>query len=151
MSIRRHTDRAFELSRESWPVPMLPLWRSVEEMLRDSDGRRMVAVEEFTEDGTLVVRAELPGVDPDKDVEITVGDGVLNITAERTEKTEEAGRHFHRREPRYGSFARSISVPEGVDDSKVVATYKDGILEVRVPLPTEAAEETPHRIAVKHG
>jgi HSP20 family protein len=137
-----------ESSHEWWPVPMFPLWRSFSDLLRDEQGRRMFAVEEFTQNGTLVVRAELPGIDPDKDVEVTVRDGDLHITAERSEEHEQHGRHFRRREMRYGSFARTIALPDGVDESKVEASYKDGILEVRVPVPTASQRHEPRKVAV---
>jgi HSP20 family molecular chaperone IbpA len=54
------------------PVPLFPWWRSFGELFRDDEGHQVVAVEEFTEDNTLVVKAELPGIDPDKDVDITI-------------------------------------------------------------------------------
>jgi HSP20 family protein len=133
------------------PVPLFPWWRSFGEFFRDEEGRQLVAVEEFTEGDTLVVKAELPGIDPDKDVDITVSGGALHIRAERKEETEESGKTFHRRELRYGSFARTIPLPEGVEDSDIAASYKDGILEVRVPMPKEAATESARTIPVKRG
>lgn len=89
----------------------------------------LIKVDEYRENGTLVVRAELPGIDPDNDVELTVADGMLHIEAERRdeEKTEEIG------ELHYGSFSRSLPLPEGVTEADVTASYKDGILEIRVP------------------
>lgn len=149
MMRQRHTDRTPEAAREPWQFPMLPIWRSFDDLFRDGLGRKVVAVEEFTEDGTFVVRAELPGMDPEKDVEITVLDGLLTISAERTEKEETSERHFHRRELRYGSFVRSVAIPDNVDAEKVTASYKDGILEVRVPMPEGKAAETSRRVPVK--
>ena len=95
----------------------------------------VIRVDEFQESGTLVVKAELPGIDPDKDVELTVSDGMLHIEAERRqeEQTEEKG-HVHR-ELRYGSFTRTLPLPEGVSEADIKASYKDGILEIRVPAP----------------
>lgn len=132
-------------------MPLLPWWRSFGELFRDDEGRQMVAVEEFTEGNTLVVKAELPGVDPDKDIDITVSGGALHIRAERQEESEESGKHFHRRELRYGSFARTIPLPEGVEDSDIAASYKDGILEIRVSVPPEAAKEAARTIPVSSG
>lgn len=86
----------------------------------------------------LVVRAELAGIDPDKDVEITVEGPMLRITAERREQEQSEGRDYVRKEFRYGSFTRTFPLPEGVTETDVKATYKDGILEVRVPLPQRA-------------
>jgi HSP20 family protein len=98
----------------------------------------MIRVDEFHEDGTLVVRAELPGIDPDEDVELTVTDGMLHIAAERREeeKTEENG--YLRHELRCGSFARTLPLPAGVTEEDIKAEYKDGILEIRVPAPEPA-------------
>jgi HSP20 family protein len=93
-------------------------------------------VEEFTENGTFVLRVELAGIDPDKDVDITVKDHVLSITAERREEEKSEDREYVRRELRYGAFTRSIELPRGATEADVKATYKDGILEVRVPMPT---------------
>lgn len=97
-----------------------------------------IRVEEFMRDGTFVVRAELPGIDPDKNVEVTVADGMLTIRADREEKTEEE----HRSEFYYGSFVRTLALPPGVDQGSVQAEYKDGILEVQVAIPEPAAAPT---------
>ena len=105
-------------------------------------------MEEFVEGDTLVVRAELPGVDPDKDVEITVSDDVLTIAAERREeKTEgEEGKPGYRSEFRYGSYRRSVSLPAGVSADAVTATYQNGILEVRAPIAKPVSE--PQKVAI---
>jgi HSP20 family protein len=104
-------------------------------------------LEEFTEDGTLVIRAEMPGIDPEKDVEISVTGDTLHISAERREEAEDEGRDYARREFRYGAFRRDLRIPKGVAESEVKASYKDGILEVRVPMPAEVLE-TGKRIPV---
>ena len=106
---------------------------------RDWAPEDMIRVDEFHENGTLVVRAELPGLDPDKDVELTVTNGNLRIAAERREEenTEEKGYVHH--ELRYGSFTRTLPLPEGVSETDIKADYKNGILEIRVP----ALEPTP--------
>jgi HSP20 family protein len=102
----------------------------------------LIRVEEFTDHGTLVVKAELPGIDPEKDVEIEIYDGMLRITAERRqeEKTEE--KDYSRRELRYGSFTRALPLPSGATESDVKATYKDGMLEIRVPLAAPPEPES---------
>ncbi len=101
-------------------------------------------VEEFTEDGSFVVRAELPGIDPDRDVELTVQDNVLHIHAERHEEEKAAGRDYVRREVRYGSFDRELPLPSGATDKDVKATYAEGMLEIRVPIPmAHAAAKIP--------
>jgi HSP20 family protein len=105
-------------------------------------------LEEFVENGTCVIRAELPGIDPDKDVDVTVDSGMLVITAHREERTEEKRPESYRSEFRYGSFRRSVRLPDGVTESDIKASYRDGILEVRVPMPT--SEKTATRVAVHH-
>jgi HSP20 family protein len=108
-------------------------------------------VEEFMDEGTLVVRAELPGIDPDKDVELSVANGVLHIRAQREEKTEKGDKEGYRSEFRYGAFVRNVSLPEGVNDDDVAATYKDGILEVRIPMPAEEAKPPVTKVPITRG
>lgn len=93
-------------------------------------------VEELVRDGSYVVRAEIPGIDPEKDLEVTVADGVLTITAERREEIAEK----HRSEFHYGSHVRRVPMPKGVDPESVTASYEDGILTLTMPLPAPAAE-----------
>jgi HSP20 family protein len=99
-------------------------------------------VEEFVEDKTLVVRAELPGIDPEKDVDISVVDGSLVIRAEKEQKSEKTEKDSYRSEFHYGSFVRAIALPSGVDEAQIAASYRDGVLEVRVPMgePIEPAK-----------
>jgi HSP20 family protein len=108
---------------------------------------RSLRIEEFRENDTLVVRAELPGIDPDKDVEISVAEGRLTIRAERREETKEERKGYVRSEFEYGSLLRVVPLPPGADESSVSASYADGILEVRVPVETASA--APKRIQIK--
>jgi HSP20 family protein len=108
----------------------------------------VMRVEEYVEGDTFVVRAELPDVDPDEDVAITIRDGVLHLHAAREEHTHEERPHGFRSEFHYGRIERSLRLPEGVTEADVKAGYKHGILEIRVPLPKEAAPAT--KIAVEH-
>lgn len=93
--------------------------------------------EEYKENGTLVVKAEVPGINPDKDVDITLTGDQLRITVRHEEKSEHTGKEGYRSEFRYGTFSRSITLPGAADQTDVKATYRDGILEVRVPLPDQ--------------
>jgi HSP20 family protein len=101
-------------------------------------------IEEFREGDNLVVKAELPGIDPEKDVEITVTGDVLRVHAKREEKSETTKAGAYRSEFRYGSFERDIVLPQGVDPDAIEATYTDGILTVKVPVPAE--KEEAHRV-----
>ena len=102
-------------------------------------------MEDYVEDGTYVLRAELPGVDPEKDIEVTVSKGILTISAHRQE--EDAGKH--RSEFRYGAFARSVTLPEGADEEHIQALYDKGVLEVTVALKDQAANRAEKRIPVR--
>ena len=110
---------------------------------RPFSGGQLMRVEDYVSEEQYVVRAELPGIDPEKDVEITVDDGVLTVKAERREEKKESGRS----EFRYGSFTRSVTLPSGADQENVAASYRDGILEVRTPIK-EATKAEPKRIAI---
>ncbi len=114
---------------EHWPEVLFRPWLSA------LGGERFMRVEEFAEDGTLVVRADLPGIDPDEDIEITLADHLLTIEAERREEESTEKRRYVCSELRYGSFSRTISVPEGVTEADIKASYQDGVLEVRIPYP----------------
>ena len=92
------------------------------------DTRLMRLEDEITKDGRYEVRAEVPGVDPAKDVDITVHEGRLTIKAERTEKSESKGRS----EFSYGSFERTVTLPQGADEDDIKASYDKGILMVSV-------------------
>jgi HSP20 family protein len=95
-------------------------------------------VEEFRDGDTLVVRAEMPGIDPDKDVEIIVADRMLHLRAERRSETKTEDKKGYRSEFRYGSFSRAVRLPAGAGEDDVKASYDDGILEVRIPVDDNA-------------
>ena len=103
-----------------------------------------IRVEDFIEDNHYMVRAELAGIDPEKDLEVTVGSGYLTIHAERSDRSE--GKH--RSEFRYGSFTRTLALPDTADEDDVTATYHDGILNLSVGLK-EARKESAKKIEVK--
>jgi HSP20 family protein len=109
----------------------------------------LLRVEECRSDGDLVVRAELPGVDPAKDISVSVADGVLTIHGERHHRTEAHEHEGFRTEFQYGAFTRAIALPDGVDAGAIRAGYHDGILEVTVPMPAES-EPVAQQIPVTH-
>ena len=104
------------------------------------------AIDVVTENGNLVVRAELPGV-KQEDVDITLHNNVLTVSGERKAEQEEERGGYYVRERRYGSFSRSLTVPEGVDESKIHARYENGVLEVTVEGAAEVQE--PKRIQIE--
>jgi HSP20 family protein len=109
-----------------------------------------IKVEQFLDGTTQVVRAEVPGIDPDKDVDVSVSGGMLHIRAEREEKTEHKGKDGYRSEFRYGSFSRSVGLPPGTRAEDITATYKDGVLEVRAPAPVTTPDTTSRKIRIDH-
>ena len=104
-----------------------------------------LALDLIENDDVYVVKASVPGIDP-KDLEITMSDNTLSIRGEfkKDEETEEG--QYRLRERRYGSFARSVTLPTAVDREAINATYDDGILTLTVP---KAEEVKPKRIAIK--
>ncbi|KAB1990297.1 Hsp20/alpha crystallin family protein [Streptomyces triticiradicis] len=108
-------------------------------------GLHNIRIEEHLADGVYVLKAELPGIDPAKDVEITVTEGVLTLRSERGEETTEK----HRTEFRYGSFARSVRLPAGAKGDEATTEYRNGVLTIKIPVPeTKTGTRT---IPVRHG
>jgi HSP20 family protein len=108
-------------------------------------GRRWMPAMDLVEaDDHLILKADLPGLDRD-DVEIEVKDDVLTISGERKSEHEERGDGYHRIERAYGGFARSLTLPKGIDPDQVQAEFDKGVLEVRIPKP---AERKPHRVQI---
>jgi len=114
--------------------------RMLSELGEGHDRSWTPAIDVVRDNGNLVVRADVPGVRPDE-IEISVTNDTLVVEGkhEETMEVDEAG--FVRRERRYGAFSRSIALPKGVDPGKIEATTKNGVLELKVPLPKEADKE----------
>jgi HSP20 family protein len=132
---------------DRWFGDLPRLWPEWRHLL--GAGTEVLRVEEFTEGDTMVVRAELPGIDPDRDVEIQMSDHTLRIRAERRMETTDDAPAGYRSEFRYGSYLRSVPLPIGATADAVHATYTDGILEVRVPIDHATTEA--RRIPVSRG
>ncbi|HWV88234.1 MAG TPA: Hsp20/alpha crystallin family protein [Capillimicrobium sp.] len=107
------------------------------EEIGDGKGRSWtLAIDLVERDDRYVLRADVPGIKPE-DVKIEVDDDVLTVSAEHEESEEEKQDSYVRRERRYGSFSRSITLPKGVGADDIEATCKDGVLEVSFPKPKE--------------
>ncbi len=98
------------------------------------DSRWFPAMDVVENDGELEIKAEIPGVKKE-DLKIKVTGNTLTISGEKKKESETKDRHFHRIERYYGSFCRTIPIPEGVDREKVKASYKDGVLTITLPKP----------------
>jgi len=114
----------------------------------DAPTRWAPVLDVLQEDGDVDVRAELPGVRPD-DVDITLHNGILTISGERKAEEQREGSGYYVRERRYGSFRRSMTLPQGVDESSISARFDGGVLEVRVS--GAAAVQEPKRIQIEAG
>ena len=108
---------------QSW-VPALDVWETPTEVVYGFD---------------------LPGI-PEESITIEVKDDTLSISAERTKTEETSEDGFYRFERRFGSFARAVGLPQGVDKDQISARYDNGVLEIRVPKPIEA---TPRKIELQ--
>ena len=104
----------------------------------------LIRVEDSLTDKEYVLHAELPGLDPDKDIQVTVADGVLTVQAERREEEHVRGHS----EFRYGILQRAIRLPATAAPEQVTAGYEKGILTVTVPLT--ATQPTGRKVPVTH-
>ena len=93
------------------------------------------------------IKAELPDVKKE-DVKVSVDHGILRIEGERKQEKEEKGKKFHRVERSYGSFMRSFTLPDSVDESRVQAEFKEGMLQIRLP---KAPKAKPKSVDIKVG
>ena len=133
-SVRRlsgEMERLFEGMRGGKPRP----WHDFE-----LEGGWLPDIEAFEEKGQLVVRADVPGMSKD-DVTVTIGDATLTIEGERKVDTKDRGKGYYRSERAYGQFRRCLGLPEGVDVDRATASFKDGVLEVRMPAPTPSENQ----------
>lgn len=105
-------------------------------------------VETFERDDRMVVRVDLPGLKP-SDVNLELTEEGLVIQGERRDEREQREGGYYRTERRYGTFVRLVPLPEGIDPAKVEATFRDGVLEVAVPL--SQAQSRRRRIEIRGG
>jgi len=103
-----------------------------------------IKIEDYTEDGHYVVRAEVAGIDPEKELEVLAGAGYLTIRAARSAAFE--GKH--RSEFRYGSFSRTLELPPNADADDVTAQYAAGVLTVTVGLKGDRPAEAMRKVQV---
>lgn len=94
------------------------------------------AIESHVDKGNLVVKADLPGLDP-KEISIAVTGNQLRIEGERKQEEKKEEKDYLYQEVSYGKFVRSIPLPEGVDTDKIKANYKNGVLEITMPAPKQ--------------
>ena len=105
------------------------------------------ALDVWETENEIVYAVDLPGISEDK-ISVELDDGALTISAERERTQEESDDKFYRYERRYGTFSRTVGVPQGISESDIAADYKNGVLEVHVKKPEQPK---PKRIQVGSG
>ncbi len=107
---------------------------------RGEEGEWLPSLDVAETKNELVVKAEVPGMDP-KDIDISLSDGVLTIKGEKRQEKEEKEADYHVVERSYGSFMRSVQLPKEVQSDKISASYKNGILRIALPKSEEAKKK----------
>jgi HSP20 family protein len=145
------------LWKEEGLFPMLKLRNGIDTLLEDlfhaessmapfqSNGKRMPAIDVKETDEAITVDAELPGL-KQEEIQVSVEEGVLTISAERKQDKDEQSKNVHRKERYYGHLERSLALPGSVEGGKVEAVYKDGVLHVTLPKKPSAK---PKAVTVK--
>ncbi|OPY61632.1 Hsp20/alpha crystallin family protein [Syntrophorhabdus aromaticivorans] len=158
IAIKNETGKGF-IDRRTWLNPFQSFRSEMDRLMerffhsfgtRPFDARTGVFVPQLdvVDEGTVVeVSVELPGID-EKDIEVSLSKDALVIKGEKKEEKEEKGKDYYRSERSFGSFTRSIALPEGVDTEGGEASFKKGVLTVRLPKTKEAIKET-KKIPVK--
>lgn len=124
------------------------VWRGFDVPSVTGSGLRLQPKVDVAEtDKVVEVTVELPGLD-EKDVEVTLADGILTLKGEKKDERKEEGKGFYLAERSYGSFQRSIALPQGIDSEKVSAEFNKGVLTVKAPKLPEAQSNV-KKIAVK--
>jgi len=106
------------------------------------------ALDVWETDDEVVYAFDLPGI-PEERISIELHDDTLTVSAEREKSAEVSSEHFYRFERRLGTFSRAVGLPPGTDESKVQATVRDGVLEIRVAKP-EVQKPKKIRIGTSH-
>jgi len=105
------------------------------------------AVDIFESNGDVVLKAEIPGIKKE-DIEVTLNDGSITISGEKKKDSEIKRKDYYKWESSYGSFCRTFALPAEVQGDKAKSTYKDGILEVRLP-KSEAAKSKEVKVKIE--
>ena len=135
--------RPFRPLRGLWDRDMERLWEGFPAFPRI---RRLIeeptwpAIDVFEKNGSLVVKADMPGMTA-KDIEVHLTEDGVTISGERSEEKEVKEKDYYRSERSYGRFMRQVPLPAGADRDKAQATFKDGVLEISFPLKDEAKQK----------
>lgn len=133
-TLRREMDRLFDRFFDLKPMSF-----------SDEEAHFIPSVDVSETENAVLVKAEVPGMDA-KDIDVSVQGRMLSIRGERKHEKEDKGENYHRIERAYGSFSRTLELPAEVDETKVDATYKRGVLSLKLP---KVVKESVKKIAVK--
>ena len=137
-SLRREVDRLFEdFTLNSFRLPLRRPAFDLEPFWQPDSWVAQPAIDLVERDNAFEMTAEMPGLD-EKNVEVNVANGVLTVKGHKEEEKVEKKEDFHLRERRFGSFARSVRLPDAVDADKIEAGFKNGVLKVTLPKKPEA-------------
>ena len=150
LNLRSEIDHLFDEFTDSWPFMSRSGRAKAQQMMSPfAFAERLPAVDLCDKKDKIEIKAELPGMD-EKDINVEMTDHLLTISGEKKEEREEGEKegNYYMSERRYGSFRRSIALPEGVDTNKVDATFKKGVLNITMQKTPEAREKV-KKIKVK--
>jgi len=143
-SLQKDMDRLFEdfwrgsgrrsLMATHWPSMMATPW---------AHGEVTPRIDETEDEKAFHIQVELPGMDKE-DVDITMANGLLTIRGEKKREEEEKGKDFYRKERSFGAFRRSLPIPADVDESKIDASFRKGVLYIELPKTEEARKKITH-------
>jgi HSP20 family protein len=147
--LHREFDRLFDDAFRRFGLPGFSAMnpgRTMPALATDALLKPSLNIAETEKEYTITV--EVPGVD-EKDLHLELADGTLTITGEKKLEKEEKEKNFYRMERTYGSFRRVLSLPEDADDESVEASYKNGVLTIRLSRKADAGGKEPKRIEIK--
>ena len=149
-ALRRDVDRLFEdFTLNPFRLPLRRPAFDLEPFWQADSWVAQPAIDLVERDNAFELTAEMPGLD-EKNISVDVASGVLTVKGHKEEDKVEKKQDFHLRERRFGSFARSVRIPETVDADKIEANFKNGVLKLTLPKKPEAQKPT-KKIAVKGG
>ncbi len=149
-NLRREIDHLFDDFH--WGTGRRPLARTlfdVEPFWRGQTWGGVPAVDIAEKDKEYEITAELPGMD-ESNIDVKFADGMVTIKGEKKEEREEKKKDYYLSERRYGSFHRCFQVPDGVDATRIEASFNNGVLTVKLP-KSAGAQRSEKKIAIKKG
>lgn len=140
--LHREVDRVFDSFLHSFTAPALT----------NDNGSGLaldLRVDTSEDDKAYHVTAELPGM-TEKDVEVTFTNNTLTISGEKKSEKEVKEENYHRRERSFGSFRRAFTLPDEIDEARIAATFKDGVMTIDLP-KSETAQKKTKKITIQRG